>query len=207
MKLSQQQIKQIDNYLIKLKVKFVDVRLELIDHLASDFEQSDKQGLLEDYLKSKIKFIQDFVKQRQKTIHWSYQKQMWQRLFMFFYKPTYLPFTIIMGLGLYWLQKIQPNKTSIFVLIISLVILHFWSLVGSYGHYKTFKKLQIAQPLYAIMALPSLFLYTMGAAKPLLENPYFFIAFWFLAILFNVAGAIELYNKKNKILDYSNTMV
>lgn len=207
MKLTKKQINQIDNYLIKLKVKYVDVRLELIDHLASDFEASNKDQQLEDYLKSKIEFIKDFEKKRQKTIHWSYQKQMWRRLAMFFYKPKYLPFTIVFAFSVYWLQKIQPNKTSILVLITSLAILHFWTLISSYSHYKTFKKLQMAQPLYSIMALPSLFLYSMGAAKPWLENQYFFIAFWFLAILFNLAGGIELRNKKNKILEYSKTII
>ncbi|WP_292948693.1 hypothetical protein [Olleya sp. UBA1516] len=207
MKLSQQQINQIDNYLIKLKIKYVDVRLELIDHLASDFEASNKEEQLEDYLKSKIDFIQDFEKKRQKTIHWSYQREMWRRLAMFFYKPNYLPFTIVFGFAVYWMQQFQPNKALTLILIVSLSMIHFWALITGYSHYKTFKKLQMAQPLYSIMALPSLFLYTMGAAKPWLENQYFFIAFWFLAILFNIAGGIELLNKKNKILEYSRTSV
>jgi len=207
MKLSQKQINQIDNYLIKLKVKYVDVRLELIDHLASDFEASNKDQQLEGYLKSKIDFIQDFEKKRQKTIHWSYQREMWRRLAMFFYKPNYMPFTIMLGFLVYWMQKLQPNKTSIIVLVVSLSTIHFWALIAGYSHHKTFKKLQMAQPLYSIMALPSLFLYTMGAAKPWLENQYFFIAFWFLAILFNLAGGIELRNKKNKILEYSKTII
>ncbi|WP_272023192.1 hypothetical protein [Olleya namhaensis] len=207
MKLSQENIQFIDNYLIKLKVKFIDVRLELIDHLASGFEASNKEEQLVDYLKSKIDFIKDFEKKRQKIIHWSYQREMWRRLAMFFYKPNYLPFTILLGFAVCWIQKLQPNKTVMLILIVSLSIIHFWAIIAGYSHYKTFKKLQMAQPLYSIMALPSLFLYTMGAAKSLLENQYFFIAFWFLAILFNIAGGIELRNKKNKILEYSKTII
>ena len=207
MKLSQKQINQIDNYLIKLKVKYVDVRLELIDHLASDFEASNKDQQLEGYLKSKIDFIQDFEKKRQKTIHWSYQREMRRRLAMFFYKPNYLPFTIVFGFAVYWIQQLQPNKAFTLILIVSLSIIHFWALITGFSHYKTFKKLQMAQPLYSIMALPSLFLYTVGAAKPWLENQYFFIAFWFFAVLFNMAGAIELRNKKNKILEYSKNII
>ncbi|SFI62935.1 hypothetical protein [Olleya namhaensis] len=207
MKLSQENIQFIDNYLIKLKVKFVDVRLELIDHLASGFEASNKEEQLVDYLKSKIDFIKDFEKKRQKTIHWSYQREMWRRLAMFFYKPNYLPFTIAFGFAVYWMQQLQLNTAFTLILIVSLSIIHFWALITGYSHHKTFKKLQMAQPLYSIMALPSLFLYTMGVAKPWLENQYFFIAFWFLAILFNIAGGIELRNKKNKILEYSKTII
>jgi hypothetical protein len=207
MKLSKENIQFIDNYLIKLKIKYVDVRLELIDHLASDFEASNKEEQLVDYLKSKIDFIKDFEKKRQKTIHWSYQREMWRRLAMFFYKPNYLPFTIVFGFAVYWIQQLQPNKAFTLILIVSLSIIHFWALITGFSHYKTFKKLQMAQPLYSIMALPSLFLYTVGAAKPWLENQYFFIAFWFLAILFNIAGGIELRNKKNKILEYSKNII
>ncbi|MEQ3663673.1 MULTISPECIES: hypothetical protein [unclassified Olleya] len=207
MKLSKENIQFIDNYLIRLKIKYVDVRLELIDHLASDFEASNKEEQLVDYLKSKIDFIKDFEKKRQKTIHWSYQREMWRRLAMFFYKPNYLPFTIVFGFAVYWMQQFQPNKAFTLILIVSLSIIHFWALITGFSHYKTFKKLQMAQPLYSIMALPSLFLYTMGVAKPWLENQYFFIAFWFLAILFNIAGGIELRNKKNKILEYSKNII
>ncbi|PKG52071.1 hypothetical protein [Olleya sp. 1-3] len=207
MNLTEENIKQIDNYLIKLKVKFVDVRLELIDHLASGFEASNKEEQLVDYLKSKIDFIKDFEKKRQKTIHWSYQREMWRRLAMFFYKPNYLPFTIVFGFAVYWMQHLQPNTAFTLILMVSLSIIHFWALITGFSHLKTFKKLQMAQPLYSITALPSLFLYTMGAAKTLLENQYFFIAFWFLAILFNIAGGIELRNKKNRILEYSKTII
>jgi hypothetical protein len=207
MKLSKEQIQYIDDYLIRLGVKFTDVRLELIDHLASGFEASKKEQQLEDYLKSKIDFIQDFEKKRQKTIHWSYQREMWRRLAMFFYKPKYIPFTIMLGFAVYWMQQLQPNKALTLILVVSLSIIHFWALITGFSHHKTFKKLQIAQPLYSIMALPSLFLYCMGVAKPWLENQYFFIAFWFLAVLFNIAGGIELRNKKNKILEYSKTII
>lgn len=207
MKLSKEQIQYIDDYLIRLGVKFTDVRLELIDHLASGFEQSKNDVKFEDYLKSKIIFIQDFEKKRQKTIHWTHQREMWRRLAMFFYKPKYIPFTIVLGLLVYWMQQLHPNKTSIIVLVVSLSIIHFWALITGFLHHKTFKKLQIAQSLYSVTTLPSLFLYSLGAAETLLENQYFFIAFWFLAILFNIAGVIELRNKKNKILEYSKTII
>ncbi|WP_054852258.1 hypothetical protein [Olleya sp. ITB9] len=207
MKLSKEQIQYIDDYLIRLGVKFTDVRLELIDHLASGFEQSKNDVKFEDYLKSKIVFIQDFEKKRQKIIHWSYQREMWRRLAMFFYKPKYIPFTIMMGFAVYWMQQLQPNKALTLILVVSLSIIHFWAIISGYSNYKTFKKLQIAQPLYSVTTLPSLFLYSLGAAETLLENQYFFIAFWFLAILFNLAGGIEFRNKKNKILEYSKNFV
>ncbi len=197
MKLSKENIQFIDNYLIKLKIKYVDVRLELIDHLASDFEASNKEEQLVDYLKSKIDFIKDFEKKRQKTIHWSYQREMWRRLAMFFYKPNYLPFTIVFGFAVYWIQQLQPNKAFTLILIVSLSIIHFWALITGFSHYKTFKKLQMAQPLYSIMALPSLFLYTVGAATPWLEKSLFFYCLLVSStFIYHRWQAIELRNTK-----------
>ena len=68
---------------------------------------------------------------------------------------------------------------------------------------KDFKKLQIAQPLYSIMALPSLFLYLSNIIKtPLLEQPIFFVIYFYIALLFNVSGLMVLLKKKNDISNY-----
>ena len=45
MKLNKDQIEFIDNYLIKNKVKFWDVRLELLDHIAIDIQNRMEKGL------------------------------------------------------------------------------------------------------------------------------------------------------------------
>lgn len=73
MKISKQNIQFIDSYLKKRGIKYLDVRVELIDHLSTDFEEYSKVVLLEDYLKSKLQFINTFEKNRQSKLHWHYQ--------------------------------------------------------------------------------------------------------------------------------------
>ena len=50
MKLTKKEIKYIDNYLIKSKVKYWDVRVELLDHIASAVEEKIEKDLLENIL-------------------------------------------------------------------------------------------------------------------------------------------------------------
>ena len=201
-KLTKENIKLIDEFLIKNKVKFIDVRLELIDHLASDFENQLYQGSLERFLDTQKDFVEEFVKKRQKTIHWSYQKQLWARFFMFFYKPTYLVYTLVFVAVVYFSTYYLNEKASLIIFAVSLLIPLIISVFYQFKHSKHFKKIQSAQSVFSIMALPSLFLYAFNILKEfLLEQSYFFMAYWLIALIFNIAGLTEVYKRKNEIIE------
>ena len=85
MKLTKENIQFIDNYLKKRGVKYLDVRVELIDHLSTEFEDNSNYALLIDFLNTKEAFISEFQKKRHSKIHWSYQKQLWLEFFKGFY--------------------------------------------------------------------------------------------------------------------------
>jgi hypothetical protein len=201
MKLTKEDIKLIDDFLIRNNVKFIDVRLELIDHLASEYEQESNYSILEDYLNTKRVFIKDFIKKRQKTIHWSYQAQLWKRLSYFFYKPDYflggiLLFIIVLFVILNYGEKAGLGLFTILIVLSQLGAI-FWYLKSN----KSLKKVQSAQPLLSIMSLPALFLYGFTPIKEyVLENQTVFIAYVFMAILFNITGLIEVLNQKNKVI-------
>ena len=67
-KLTKENIQFIDKYLVKRGVKYLDVRVELIDHLASEYEEKSQLSLIEDYLTTKHTFIKDFTKKQQKSM-------------------------------------------------------------------------------------------------------------------------------------------
>lgn len=201
-KLTKENIKLIDEFLIKNKVKFIDVRLELIDHLASDFENQLYQGSLERFLDTQKDFVEEFIKKRQKTIHWSYQRQLWRRFLMFFNKTDYLAYTLLIGVVLYFLIYGLSQKSNLILFGLTLLTPLFIAVFYQFKHSKPFKKIQSAQSVFSIMALPSLFLYVFNPlADFLLANNYAFMVYWFLAFLFNVSGLIEVYKRKNEIID------
>ena len=61
-KLTKENIQFIDSYLKKKGVKYLDVRVELIDHLSTAFEENSNYGLLIDFLNTKEVFISEFQK-------------------------------------------------------------------------------------------------------------------------------------------------
>jgi hypothetical protein len=208
MKLTKENIKYIDDYLIENKVKYIDVRLELIDHLASEFEEKSDCVLLEDFLMTKRYFIKSFVIERQKIIHWSYQKQLWKRFSLFFYKPKYLLVTLIISALIYFSFTTLSEKTVkhlfMFSLFIPNVMVIFFQIKGN----KLFKKVQSASTVFAIMSLPALFLYSASIILDfLIVNSYFFFSYWLVALLFSVAGLIEIYIKKTEIIKKYSSLI
>lgn len=200
--LSKEQIKIIDNYLIKHGVKFMDVRLELMDHLASEFEEDSEYVLLEDFLSNKQSLIKGFEKKRQKSMHWSYQNRLWKRLFMFISKPKYI-FLMLSVFGvLYYSFNFLSNKANIFVVLLFLVVPQILQFVAYYKPSKMYKRVQSFQFILSIMAIPSIFLYMLNVAKGWLlpENATLFFLYCFIAAIFNLAGIVEVYQIKKELL-------
>ena len=201
--LSKEDIQFIECFLLKLNIKFIDVRLELTDHLATEFEQETKYILLEDFLKTKVRFIKDFETKRQKSIHWSYQRLLLKQVIKFYYKPKFIIFNVLIFLIVYSFVNFSQLKNGFISLLLTIFIINMVGFAKRSYKEKDFKKLQIAQPLYSIMALPSLFLYLSNIIKtPLLEQPIFFVIYFYIALLFNVSGLMVLLKKKNDISNY-----
>lgn len=193
-KLTKEQIQDIDGFLKRHHVKFIDVRLELIDHLASEYETGNYTIKLHAFLMSKRYFIKDFMAKRQKSIHWSYQKKLWKQIAMFFYMPKYLILTLIIGFGLYVVKAFQ-NEIFILWSYIITTILPLGILLYKQFRSSKFKNLQSFQPMVALTALPSLFLYSFPQVEIYLPiTGYGFYAYWFLALLFGVS-AVLVFNR------------
>merc|ERR1712173_502314 len=119
-KLSREEIQKIESFLLNLNIKFIDVRLELTDHLATEFEQNSEYVLLEDFLKTKVNFIKDFETKRQKSIHWSYQRLLLKQLSKFFYVPKLLFFNVLIFLIVYGFVNISQLKNGYVTILLSI---------------------------------------------------------------------------------------
>ena len=202
MKLAQKEIQFIDDFLEGQKIKYLDVRSELIDHLATEFEEQSQYVLIEDYLNSKISFIKDFARRHQKTIHWSYQKQLWIKFSEFFYKPKYVLFTLgIIVLGYILLQNISIKNFS-FVCFFILAILILYPIYYQIKYSKAVKKVQSMQSLFSVTALPSVFLYLFNIVNEyLIENYVFVLLYLGFSILLGVSAIIIIEKDRSKILE------
>ncbi|AXT18557.1 hypothetical protein D7030_07070 [Flavobacteriaceae bacterium AU392] len=127
MKLNQEEIKFIDDYFIKNGIKYWDIRMEMVDHIASDIEENfginknfysafdssiEKLGWEGDYLK-------DIQILRLKAINKNMRRQYFKE-FANIFKNTNTLIVSVLGILFYWYVYARLN-TSIFK-IISLVL-------------------------------------------------------------------------------------
>ncbi len=206
MKLSQEQIQYIDNYLQFIGVKFIDVRIELIDHLATEFETESEYVLLGDFLRTKRNFARKFEKQWDRSKHWGYQKSLLKRIMSYFSSVKNVFILLMIGFSIF-LSIVSLEETVVkllfFISLITPQIIYMYLGRKPKGMHK---KILSAKYMGSIMALPSMFLYLLGLTIPLLkENTIWFFFYWFAAMVFNIAGIQEVLKCKNQILkNYSD---
>lgn len=144
MKLTKQQVNYIENRLIKNGVSYWDIRVEMLDHLASETETQMQQGkafgVAVDYAFFKTKWqgnLKDIVKSRLIKINNRVRKQYFTTALQVFTSYKTLIPLILFVLGYYWLllntSYILFKRISL-VLILTPVVLglcyHFLNLVG-----------------------------------------------------------------------------
>ena len=201
MKLTPDQIQFIDNYLQFLGVKFIDVRLELLDHLASEFENRQDEISLEDFIRTKKSFVRDFEIKLHRKRHWGYQKALINRVLMFFYIPKYLVATSLLSFLLFQVAKLETSSPKMYLFFITLIVPQVFQFYIYYKPKGMYKKIQSAQYILTIMSLPSLFLYCFSIFSDwLLASPIYFAMYWGLAFIFNVSGIIEVIRCKKRIV-------
>ncbi len=101
MDLTKEQIKKVDDFLQALDFEFVDIRLEMVDHIASDIEENieDIDAFFEEkrlnthflkYMLSKRKELKNTYKTQVKTKFWSNFKVILKNIVKQSYKPNNL---------------------------------------------------------------------------------------------------------------------
>lgn len=208
-KLSKEDIKKIDEFLIRHKVKFIDVRLELIDHLASKYELENQNEKLHAFLMRNRDFIKTFTKERQSKIHWTYQKQIIKQTALFFYKPKFLVFTALIIIILFNIRELNTKKITLWLFLGSVITPLVIALYKQIRASSKLKKIQSYQTVCSIMSLPSLFLYMFTPIENHLpfDNDLFYI-YWFIALIIGISGLI-VFNKllKKTYENYSKIVI
>ena len=146
MKVSKQEIQFIDNYLQKHDVVFVDIRAEMVDHIAAAVEEKmAKEGIdfydaFKSYMIANSKAI---LKNNKKN--WSFSLSQIKKFFFFLVKPQML---VVLGLLLALSKLLEHNKSLnyfiahssryflhsiIFIAIIELV--YFWFILKKRFYY------------------------------------------------------------------------
>lgn len=189
---------------IKRKKRYSDSESlhELIDHLVTDFEYNGN-GNLSEYLANNSEFIFNYKANNDSAVHWSYQRELWKKLFSFFTMLKYIPLTILATFALYLLFF----KMSLSIMSLGLLFMIFIIVSMIYGFIKTYHKNKKIRRLVAfkylgnIMSLPSVFLYMFTPIKDfLIEYKFIFFLYVLFAFGLSISGVIIIQEKRKEIL-------
>jgi len=207
-KLTQEEIKYIDNYLKFLKVDYIDVRVELVDHLASEFENKSEYVLLEDFLRPKKNFVKSFEKKLHKQKHWAYQRSLFKGILRYFISPKYMVISVGLLMLLNALTFSFSSKIVNHIFIVTLILPQLVHLYMFKKPKDMHRNIQSARYIMSIMSFPTLFFYAaMGNFDEYIQKPIFFIGFWFLAMVSNLAGLEAVAKCKKQVLQHYKQLV
>ena len=203
MKLTKEDILNINAYLKKKGIKFADVRFELIDHLVSEYESLDNCPDLNSFLVKRISWCKQVSEARAKTIHWGYQKDLWKRVLVFIKSPYFYLITFVIAFvyfQLYTILSLELFEKAVLFPFFGVIIFQF--IFFLYNHYKNRLKLKLlsANYLFNIFSLPQLLLYMFTPFKDFfLEYIPLFLGYISFALLLNIAALVEVTFKQKKI--------
>lgn len=206
--ITEKQLTFLKDYLERKYPSIADeTRIELIDHLISDFEASTTNGNLSQYLSNKMGFIRRFVFRQAKRIELDYNKDVWKEYYSFFLNFKKLPITLFVFCLVCFLSYNLSNKF--------IYPIFFFSVFGVYGYSlfaqsknipKTIRMLPEVQNLGKGITMGIPYIMSIVFIFPfdtdiLLQYELFFTFYWFFAFSLSIACIIVLLQKKKIILE------
>ncbi len=112
MELTKQQIQFIDNYLIEQGVKYWDVRIELLDHVASKLEENENIELNRTFLITTFgtkTSLNNVIEEKTTTLKKLYKKQRFKEFIAILKNPLELIILLSFAYLYYFVFKTQPK--------------------------------------------------------------------------------------------------
>ena len=201
MKLNKDQIATIDDYLKKNGVKYWDVRLEMIDHLASKLEEKPRLVLDDKLLKDEFGNILDLntlVNIKKRFIGKKYRNLIFNEIKNFFKSFKNIAVVIVIILLEYTLYLNFANKTfirfNVILFGISLII-PFYYITKYYIRKNRSYNLEAAASYLALHGSSFIFIsFIIKSNLPISISYSIFIAYLLLSFIWAFAG-FKIYHK------------
>ncbi|MDP5230819.1 MAG: hypothetical protein NWQ38_10535 [Cellulophaga sp.] len=204
MKLVKQDIQNIDTWLKNHEIKYIDIRYELMDHLISEYENLENYPDLDSFLTDRLPWCKKVAKEKQKALHWAYQKEVWIQFFNFFKKKNTFLILVITAIFYYLLFPFltaKQFKTALLIPFFAVAAYQIYLLMFKCFSTKNQKEYISMASLVAIFSLPQLFLYCFGAFPGALQsNLYFLVPYITFGLLLNIAAILAFYEKRKVVV-------
>ena len=200
------QIGFLNNFLFKRYPNISDeTRIELVDHLISDFEATTTNGNLSQYLSNEMEFIKNFISAKVKLLNANYNRDVWQEYLSFYSDIKKLPITLFIFFVIYFLTENLNNKFVWLSFFLSVFGIYGYSLIAQTKNIpKVIRKLPEVQLLgkgitMGIPYLMCMVIFIDELRVVLLESSILFSFYWFFAFSLSIAAIIVLHKRKKII--------
>ncbi|MCH2034183.1 MAG: hypothetical protein MK202_11800 [Tenacibaculum sp.] len=220
MELNKEQIKKIDSFLEAIGVEYIDIRFEIVDHIASEIEDNvedidsffKEDGFQTPFLKymlSRKKEFETKYKNQVKKLNWFYTKNLCKGILNLISKPKILlPISILIFLciqfGNLYLKEIS---IALFMLLIGsyvFILFRFRTFGKKFENVKFVKFYTVLNSFLVILPInfPNIF-------SVLYEGNYSTIVMYFYLISFIGISLVNLHflNKKEMIEQKYNFLI
>ena len=204
--ITDKQIGFLNNFLFKRYPNISDeTRIELVDHLISDFEATTTNGNLSQYLSNEMEFIKNFISAKVKLLNANYNRDVWQEYLSFYSDIKKLPTTLFVFFVIYFLTENLNNKFVWLSFFLSVFGIYGYSLIAQTKNIpKVIRKLPEVQLLgkgitMGIPYLMCMVIFIDELRVVLLESSILFSFYWFFAFSLSIAAIIVLHKRKKII--------
>ncbi|MCL7752381.1 hypothetical protein [Polaribacter sp. Z022] len=203
--ITEKQLAFLEGYLLRKYPSITnETRIELTDHLISDFEATTENGNLSQFLSNEMGFIRKFVFDSANRHQKKYGKETWKQFFSFFTETKLLPFTLLVFVLFYFLVENLNDKWlwGSFVIIVSIVFLI--SILFGMINKKKLRKMDEVKYLgsdiwlsYLMIHLPGFF----GVEELIMSNNFLFTIYTSFTVIYSFAAYMVIREKRKIILE------
>lgn len=203
--ITEKQLTFLEDFLKRKYPSITDeTRVELTDHLVSDFEATTEKGNLSQYLSNELEFIRKFVFEGANNHQKKYSKQTWKQFFSFFTDVKSLPFSISVLILFYFLAENLTDKWLWGSLIIIQSIIFIGSVFFGIINKKKLRKLDEVKYLGADIWLPYIMVQLPSGLEfdsYIMANSFVFTIYASFNIIYGIAAFIVIREKRKIILE------
>lgn len=212
MELTKEQIQRIDSFLEGIGIEFLDIRFEMVDHIAAEIEEKvtnipaffENRKMQTPFLKymlsRKKEFIKNYEKQEKKKF-WSTFGLIFRDIKLFFTKVNNVLFLLLFS-GIIFLFAHFQLKYTLFFLLASTFSLGVFSSVYLYYKFKKLGRIRLAASYYFLLTLiPNLSFQIPNWLILFQNNEYHFYYLYIYLFFFilELLVCISFYKRKEKI--------
>ncbi|GAB7255678.1 hypothetical protein [Polaribacter sp. OB-PA-B3] len=181
-----------------------ETKIELIDHLVSDFEATTENGNLSQYLSNELEFIARFVFKGVSLMKKTYRKETWEQFFKFFTEPKLLLISISTLLFFYFLNETVTDKIVYLVTIILSTLIFGYSVFKGMIKNKELKNLDEVKFLGNEIWLPFTLVQLLGITNlcySIMKYSWLYTLVALFIIIYGLSALMVILKHKKIILE------